>query len=60
MDWIDLALDTEVAGACEHGTGRMRHGMDHPSPLTTKVEERAELYLCSSPGPWWHVLKELS
>jgi len=32
------------------------HGIDHPPPSSTKVNERVELSLCSPSGPSWSVL----
>jgi len=30
-------------------------GVDHPSPSSTKVEERVELYIFCASGPLWTV-----
>ena len=38
------------------GVKRPGHGVDHPSPSSTKVKERVNLYLYSPTGPSWPVL----
>ena len=33
-----------------------RHGVDHPSPFSTEVKEKAQLYIYSPSGPSWPVM----
>jgi hypothetical protein len=39
------------------GVKRPGHGVDHPHPSSAEVKERVELYLYSSSGPSWPVLR---
>jgi len=32
------------------------HGVEHPSPFSTEVKERVDLYLYSLSGPSWSVI----
>ena len=38
------------------GVGWPGHGVNHPPPLSAKVKERVELYVCSSSVPSWQVI----
>jgi len=39
------------------GVKRSGRGVDHPPPYSAEVKERVELYLYSSSGPSWYVLR---
>jgi hypothetical protein len=38
------------------GVKRPGRGIDHPSPFSTEVKDRVDLYLFSPSGPLWPVL----
>jgi len=49
--------------SCTMGTGsfpgvkQLGCGVDHPPPPSAKVKERVELYLYSTSGPSWPVIR---
>src|SRR5215469_15597602 len=40
-------------GSLFRGVKRPGRGVEHPSPISTEVKERVELYLYTSSGPSW-------
>ena len=39
------------------GLNWLGRGVDNPPPSSVKVKERVELYLYSTSGPWWPVIR---
>ena len=49
------AFYTVGNGSCP-GVKQLGCSIEHPTPSSTKVKERVELYLYSTSGPLWPVL----